>query len=44
MTSRKSYSEPTTLEIQTRAIATRFGLSRNRAQLLAEHVYGEVRK
>lgn len=31
-------------ELQTRLVARRFGLPRNRAKLLAEHAFGQVRK
>lgn len=31
-------------ELQTRLVARRFGLPRNRAKLLAEHAFGEARK
>ena len=41
--SMKTFS-PTPRELQARVLMTRFGLSRNRAQLVAAHVYGEARK
>ena len=37
-------SSNTPRDMQARLLATRFGLSRNRARLIAEHVYGEARK